>query len=232
MQLFYSPDVSLNNTFIIEGQEHVHMTKALRKSVGDLVNVTNGKGELFSCEIVATTKKHTTLANAQLKEKVAKNNKLCLAVAPTKLMNRYEWMLEKGVEMGVVEWLPMFTFHSERRKIKQEKLQLQALGAMKQSLQFWKPTVNEASSFKALLHHGQQYDQKYIAYCDEHKVQLKEVLSPQSNAIVLIGPEGGFSKEEVKEAENMGFRSISLGKNRLRTETAAIFVASLYYSLL
>ena len=230
MQLFYNPEVQLNTTTGISGQEHIHLTRSLRKIVGDFVHVTDGVGNLYSAVIVSSSKRDTVIKAVEKIKSMQAVNGLTLLVAPTKNISRYEWMIEKSVELGVKAILPFYSNNSERKTIKRERLQGVATGAMKQSLQLFLPVVAEMCTYEQILTQVASFKHKFIAYMGEQSLQLSAIEVPDTDCCVLIGPEGGFSPEEVKLAEKNGFKSISLGQNRLRTETAGIFAAAWYYA--
>lgn len=233
MQIFYTENITLNKA-IIDGQEHQHLAKVLRKKIGDKVYLCNGKGSLFSAEIEALTKKQSVLHIIEEIENLNENPcKLTLAVAPTKNNDRYEWMIEKATEIGVAQIIPFIAQNSERRKIKLERFNAKALAAMKQSKTLFLPKIDEAVKYKELLK-IEGYDKKYIAYLRHNTAAINEAflnVNANENILVLIGPEGGFTEEEVQEAEKNNFTTLSLGNKRLRTETAGVFTASAYQIL-
>ncbi len=226
MQLFYNANIDENDhNFYFDKEESQHIVKVLRKKEGDQLYITNGKGYLFEGKItLATTKRcEGNILNVKYKEKHFYN--LHLVVAPTKMNERYEWFLEKAVEIGVDEITPVICQHSERTVVKTERLEKIILSAMKQSLQFHLPKLNEPINALDFFHrYKDEKSSKYIAHCqEEKKVLFSKILHPfPQKLIVLIGPEGDFSNEEIKTAFSTGFQAISLGENRLRTETAAI----------
>ena len=151
MQLFYTKNIQ-NNIAIIEGQENIHLSKVLRKVVGDEVHILNGIGQLYLAEITQQTKKATTLIIKQTIENKSKNsNNLILAVAPTKNMDRFEWMVEKATEIGVKEIIPFFSQNSERRRLKTERVEAIAISAIKQSKTLFVPKIWEPIKFKELF---------------------------------------------------------------------------------
>lgn len=232
MQLFFDPNITAEANSRIEGQEHIHLSKSLRKTIGDQIHVTDGKGNLFLMEITLQSKKYTEVKYISKECTIANPVIFTLAVAPTKNISRYEWMIEKSVEMHVLSFMPFTSFHSERRNIKLERLEQLAIGAMKQSLQFHQPEIKPLRTFKDLMKQSENYKQKYIAYCEESDREILKKMETSLPTIILVGPEGGFSEEEIRLSEKHGFVPISLGKSRLRTETAAIFAASMYFSKL
>tara|TARA_B110000459_G_scaffold7430_1_gene7709 strand:- start:1987 stop:2688 length:702 start_codon:yes stop_codon:yes gene_type:complete len=233
MQVFYSNNI-INTAIFIEGQEHVHLTKVLRKSEGDEVAICNGSGLMLSARIVSISKKQTVLEKIEIlaQEKV-NTNKLILAVAPTKNIDRYQWMIEKCTEIGISKIIPFYSKHSERRRLKVDRLQLIALSAMKQSKSLFLPEIIEPISFKDLLK-MESVKQKCLAYMEEETTTIAKLISNlnrKEELLIAIGPEGGFSEEEVQQAKTNGFAPISLGSKRLRTETAAVYSAVAYQLL-
>ena len=223
MQLFYNQNIEANTLkFSFPKDESRHIIKVLRKQVGDSLNITNGKGYLFEAEITIADQKNcvTIIKNTVLQP--AKNYQLHLAVAPTKMNDRYEWFLEKATEIGVTSITPIICDHSERKIIKVERFEKIIQSAMKQSLNCYLPVLNEAIRFKDYI--KQEFsEQLFIAHCEElDKKSLKSQLQPKQNLTILIGPEGDFSVKEIEMAIQNKFIPVTLGETRLRTETAAI----------
>ncbi len=223
MQLFYNP--SLDNSFkqfFFSSEESKHIVKVLRKKEGDVLQITNGMGYLFDAEILIADSRKCKAEIVSEKKTVPKRYSLHLAVAPTKMNDRYEWFLEKVTEIGVDEITPIICDHSERKIIKKERMERVLQSAMKQSLQTFLPKINPAISYKQFMEQ-QMSGLKFIAHCDEgEKMELKRRVAADKDVIILIGPEGDFSKEEIQSAMEQGYVPVSLGNNRLRTETAAI----------
>jgi len=223
MQLFYTPNLTETQTFFVfDKEESKHIVKVLRKKTGDILHVTNGLGYLFITEItIASDSKCTVKINSfQIQE--APKFKLHLAVAPTKMNERYEWFLEKATEIGIQEITPIICEHSERKVIKNDRFQKILESAMKQSVHYYLPKLNEPITFKDFIKIESQ-GQKFIAHCEEtNKKSLKKELKANENVIILIGPEGDFSVKEIQQAIASNFIPVSLGNTRLRTETAAI----------
>lgn len=185
--------------------------------------LTDGKGCFYKAVISAASGKRCQVKVTEtIEQEPLWNGHLHLAMAPTKNMDRIEWLAEKATEIGFDELSFLNCRYSERKVIKTERVEKIVVSAVKQSLKARKPVVNEMMDFARFV--KQDFaGQKFIAHCNEgEKPLLKEILVPGEDALVLIGPEGDFSPEEVKLAESLGFRSISLGKSRLRTETAAL----------
>ena len=197
--------------------------KVLRKNSGDILMVTNGNGFLFTTEILsASPQKCVAKVNDVVKEAIPPYH-LHLVVAPTKMNDRYEWFLEKATEIGVQEITPVICGNSERKVIKPERYEKVIQSAMKQSLHFRKPILNEAINFQDLTNLKIE-GQKFIAHCEEglERKVLKELIQPGGKYCILIGPEGDFTPGEIEQAVETGWQPVSLGKSRLRTETAAI----------
>lgn len=227
MQLFYNSSLSKSDiSFTFDREESKHIVKVLRKKDGDKLFVTNGLGDLFTTEVILASENKCQVKIVNVEHFERKKYKLHLAVAPTKMNDRYEWFLEKATEIGLDEITPIFCDHSERKNIKLDRFQKIVQSASKQSLQYYTPIVNEPVLLKDFLkqkHHGQLF----IAHCeDEIKNSLKEALKPASEAVILIGPEGDFSTNEINLAIESGYAPVSLGETRLRTETAAIIACS------
>ncbi|MCA0348013.1 MAG: 16S rRNA (uracil(1498)-N(3))-methyltransferase [Flavobacterium sp.] len=223
MQLFYTPNLTETQTFFVfDKEESKHIVKVLRKKTGDILHVTNGLGYLFTTEItIASDSKCTVKINSFQKQEAPKF-KLHLAVAPTKMNERYEWFLEKATEIGIQEITPIICEHSERKVIKTDRFQKILESAMKQSLHYYLPKLNEPITFKDFIKMESQ-GQKFIAHCEETtRKSLKNELKTNENVLILIGPEGDFSVKEIQQAIATKFIPVSLGNTRLRTETAAI----------
>lgn len=225
MQLFFNENISYETqTIQFSREESKHIIKVLRKKTGDILHITNGKGYLFKAEITLdlANKCEANLLNYEFQEK--SNLHLHIAIAPTKMNDRYEWFLEKACEIGIQEITPIICDHSERKKIKIERFQKIIQSACKQSLQFHLPILNKATSASEFIKtHSQKT--KLIAHCEEtNKTSLKEVLqkSDIKNLTILVGPEGDFSTKEINLALSNEYKAVTLGKTRLRTETAGI----------
>jgi len=223
VQLFYNPDVSeTTSEFTFPKDESKHIVKVLRKKLGDELQITNGRGWLFSAEVTVADIK---LCKAKIVTKIQKDRKpysLHLVVAPTKMNDRYEWLLEKATEIGIDTITPIICEHSERKIVKIDRFEKILQSAMKQSLSCFLPKLNTIIEFKDFV--KKDFDgQKFIAHCEEvERKSLKDVLKSKADVIILIGPEGDFSVKEIEMAIANNFIPVTLGKTRLRTETAAI----------
>ncbi|MFQ3173167.1 MAG: 16S rRNA (uracil1498-N3)-methyltransferase [Flavobacterium sp.] len=223
MQLFYNPNIDeTTETFSFDKEESKHVIKVLRKKDSDTLFVTNGSGYLFETEITLASDSKCTVKVISFEKKPASKFHLHLAVAPTKMNDRYEWFLEKATEIGVNEITPIICDRSERKVIKNDRFDKIILTAMKQSNDLYLPKLNEAVTFKEFLKREND-GLKLIAHCEEtDKKTLKQVLKPNESVTMLIGPEGDFSEKEIALATEKKYVPVSLGNTRLRTETAAI----------
>ncbi|MDP2235608.1 MAG: 16S rRNA (uracil(1498)-N(3))-methyltransferase [Bacteroidales bacterium] len=222
MHIFYLPEATEGYVNLPE-EESKHCVRVLRLEAGDKMLVTNGKGNLYDAILIDA---HPKKAIAELS--VPKKGydhwpfHLHIAIAPTKNIERLEWFLEKGTEIGVDEISLFTSFHSERRIVKTERLEKIMIAAMKQSLKSRLPKLNNVVSFEKFVK-SNRTGQKFIAWIDDKvKENLIDVCLPETDCTIIIGPEGDFSQDEVKLAIENGFKPISLGKARLRTETAAL----------
>ena len=220
MQLFFTENPE--SEIVLSKEESKHATKVLRKKEGDILNFTDGKGGFYKAEItIADTKKcRLQIINSEQKPK-QHNYHLHIAIALTKNMDRYEWFLEKATEIGIDEITPIICDHSERKVLKTERCNRILLSAMKQSLKFHLPKLNEAMPLKEFL--KQDFEgNKYIAHCEVgEKTELRKE-EKANKTTVLIGPEGDFSASEIKMALQNQFKAVNLGTSRFRTETAGI----------
>ena len=224
MQLFFTENTE--NDFTISSEESKHITLVLRKKEGDILNFTDGKGNLIVSEITSSdTKKTRVKVIEKIKKEKGHDYYLHIAIAPTKNMDRFEWFLEKATEIGIDEITPIICDRSERKVVKTERCNRILLSAMKQSLKYRLPKLNESISFTDFIQ--KNFDgSKYIAHCEQgEKIELKEK-NTEKRTLILIGPEGDFSATEIKKAANNNYQSISLGNSRLRTETAGVVSAT------
>ena len=224
--MFYLPGLSgesaLGTVVTLDVEESGHCARELRLNTGDLLEVTNGGGWIFEGHLLNNNPKSCTL-RIDIKYFVKKNRaEIHLAVAPTKNIGRFEWFLEKATEIGIDEITPLFCRHSERQNLRVDRLNKVITAAVKQSLNAYHPMLHEPLSFNDFMKQ-ETVSQKFIAYVDaEPRPHLKEAYKPGSPAIILIGPEGDFSRDEIVLAFENGYQAVSLGPGRLRTETAAV----------
>jgi len=226
MQLFYNPDIkAADTTFTFDKEESRHIVKVLRKKEGDKIQITNGLGLMFESEIMFASERKCEVRIIKEEAFDPTPYYLHLAVAPTKLNDRYEWFLEKATEIGIHEITPIICEHSERTNFKAERFEKILQTAMKQSLQCYLPKLNEPVPYAAFVNEARE-GQLFIAHCEEmDKKLLKTEIQAKMRITILIGPEGDFSTKEIKLALEKNYVPVSLGHTRLRTETAAIVAA-------
>lgn len=225
MPVFYAPEI----TGFLSKEESLHASKVLRLKSGSEAIVVDGIGGKFDIKLVEVNSKKCSYEILQESKDALKKHRLIIAVCPTKNFDRYKWMVEKLVELGVDEIVSILCQRSERRKINREKLQLTAISAMKQSQQAYLPKVREIIDFKDFLQNDTSA-QKFIAHCEaEQKKDFStaiNAINKETSIILLIGPEGDFTPDEIELAKTNGFTPVSLGNTRLRTETAALYGCS------
>lgn len=226
MNIFYSTNIN-GDYGSLDKEESFHCVKVLRSQAGDKVQVVDGTGTLYTCELTAPSPKQTEFRVLERVEDFGKRPfSLSIAIAPTKNLDRMEWFVEKATEIGIEAVFPINCQNSERRVLKIERLLKKALSAMKQSQKAYLPQIGEFSDFKGFISREFKGD-KYIAHCHESpKEDLSKIYHRGTDVLILIGPEGDFSKEEVEEAIKNGFKPVNLSSSRLRTETAGIIACS------
>lgn len=226
MHVFYTPDIA--NTQELPEEEVGHCLRVLRLGIGDEVMLTDGRGFFYQAVIAAATQKRCMVKIvSKTEQEPFWGGHLHLALAPTKNMDRMEWLAEKATEIGFDELTFLNCRFSERKVIKTDRIEKIVVSAVKQSLKARKPVVNEMTDFRKFMERDFS-GQKFIAHCYEgEKPLLRDVLHPDEDAVILVGPEGDFSPEEVTLAMEKGFQPVSLGKSRLRTETAALVAVHL-----
>jgi 16S rRNA (uracil1498-N3)-methyltransferase len=224
MNVFFASEIK-NKIALLSSEESTHCIRVLRLNKGDKVQIIDGKGGFFSGSILVPDAKQCKI---QLLEEIVhqkyKNYSIHIAIAPTKSIARFEWFVEKAVEIGIDVITPLLCHRSERKTIRTERFHKLVISSMKQALVPYLPKFNELTSFNKLITNitATAYN-RFIANCDKtEKRSLKDVLAPQSNVIILIGPEGDFTAAEIELAISHGFIPVNLGNNRLRTETAGI----------
>ncbi|MFA6947082.1 MAG: 16S rRNA (uracil(1498)-N(3))-methyltransferase [Pedobacter sp.] len=222
MHIFYTPDIN-SDTYILSEEESKHCIRVLRFQKGSLLNLVDGKGGFYDAIVEEPHPKRTKIQILRVQQNFGKrNHHLHIAIAPTKNIERIEWFLEKATEIGIDEITPIICDRSERKDVKTERLNKVITTAVKQSIKAYHPKLNETMRFsdfilKKLSSH------KFIAHCMESsKSTLKEQIRLNSDYLVLIGPEGDFTPDEISMAIDQNFVPVSLGNSRLRTETAAL----------
>ena len=227
---FFSEDISSNELPPIEAN---HALKVLRMAVGDHFYLINGCGVNLICEIESIQGKRLYFKVLSSKEEVYNGPEVCIGIALPKSNDRVNIFLEKTAEIGVHEIIPLISSNSERQNYKVEKMRNILIGALKQSGNYFLPKISEPVEFQKFLSESRVNSEKYIAHCeeDEAKRELKTVYKSGKNALILIGPEGDFTAEELILAKENGFIPVSLGNSRLRTETAGIVACHTFHVL-
>ncbi|TKC56858.1 16S rRNA (uracil(1498)-N(3))-methyltransferase [Pedobacter hiemivivus] len=223
MHVFYTPDIS-SNEYVLNEEESKHCTKVLRLGTGAMVYLIDGIGGLYKAEITGEHKKHVSLKVVEAKHEYNKrNHHLHIAIAPTKNIDRLEWFLEKATEIGIDEITPVICDRSERKIVKEDRLYKVITSAVKQSLQAYHPVLNPQISLSTFLKQAND-SVKMIAHCldNEPRQFIAEVTRPKERYTILIGPEGDFTGAEIELALQSGYKPLTLGNTRLRTETAAL----------
>ncbi|MBD5234445.1 MAG: 16S rRNA (uracil(1498)-N(3))-methyltransferase [Bacteroidales bacterium] len=221
---FFAPDIATEA--VLPESESGHASRVLRKQAGDVVEIVDGKGKLYTCTIVDPHHRHTLVRVDSVVElpKVWKP-RITVAVAPTKHADRMEWLIEKLVEIGIDRFVPLRCERSERKELKTERIEKIAVSAMKQSLKAVLPEIDETTPLLRFLEaESSTAAQKFVGYCDDavERRLLARAYTPGSDATLLIGPEGDFSPAEIEACFRAGFTAVTMGDNRLRTETAAL----------
>lgn len=229
MQLFYAPDITPPEYTLCE-EESKHCIRVLRLAEGDPLHITDGRGTMYECRIVAADARRCTVRVVAAHEEFEKMPyRLIMAVAPTKNIDRFEWFLEKATEIGVSEIIPLECDHSERRSIKTERETKVITAAVKQSLKAYHPRLHGLTTFSEAL--AMPFEgRRFIAHCDTpvgEKLYLPDTLEAGGSAMIFIGPEGDFSPAEIARAVGAGCTEITLGQQRLRTETAAVVAVTM-----
>lgn len=223
MHVFYTPDIS-SNEYVLNEDESKHCIRVLRLGPGARVHLIDGRGGLYLAEIISESKKHVNLRVIEsYPEHQKRNHSLHIAVAPTKNIDRLEWFLEKATEIGIDRITPVICDRSERRILKEDRLYKVITAAVKQSLQAYHPVLDPAVSLKEFLSVPNE-SLKMIAHCieGESRQYISEVATPGKHYTILIGPEGDFTPAEIGLALENGYKPLTLGNTRLRTETAAL----------
>jgi 16S rRNA (uracil1498-N3)-methyltransferase len=231
MQLFYFKNVTPEDTVLQLNKEQArHMTKALRKKVGDLVHFTDGIGNLYTGVISLVTSNKCCIDIAFEKAVPRPSQNLHIAIAPTKMNDRMEWFLEKATEIGISKITPLLCDHSERKKINIERFDKILISAIQQSNQFHIPKIEELTSFSDFIKTNIT-GVKCIAHCENtDKKSLAQMIDKSQDLTIIIGPEGDLSSREIAASLKYGFTPTSLGNKRLRTETAGVYAATLFNS--
>ena len=234
MHRFYCPDIA--DTLTLGEEDSKHCVKVLRMTGGDLIEIVDGNGNLYTCRITMAHPKRCAVEVVERVEQLPHwGCRIVLGIAPTKHLDRMEWLAEKCVEMGVDRIVPLRCHNSERTVLKTDRLKKIMVSAMKQSLKATLPQLDELTPVEQLM--KEPFDGvRCIAYCDEllpreQRQTLASAYKPGCDVMVLIGPEGDFSPEEVQVARESGFAPVTLGDSRLRTETAGMMAVAFIHAL-
>ena len=224
---FFEENLPLSNDFILSEETSKHVSQVLRMKEGEEIRVTNGNGQTIIAEIVLPDKKKTKVKVIRKVFSESPKLKISIAISLIKNTNRFEWFAEKATEIGVSAIIPMICKRSEKTHFRKDRIRSILISAMLQSQQSWLPELSEPIKFTDLLKNEQQ-EQKFIAHClPEHKKELKDVSTKAISKIILIGPEGDFTEEEIQQAIQNNYIPVGMGDTRLRTETAGIVAAVL-----
>lgn len=219
--LFYVPQLTYPEQFLPE-EESRHCIKALRMKKGDRVLVTDGKGKIFFGSLLSEDPRGVLVSlDEEFEGRPPRDYRVHIGLAPTKNISRFEWFLEKCTEIGIDEITPLICENSERKVIKPARLEKVIIAAAKQSLTGKFPLLHEEKDFSEAVRFPGNLE-RYIGYLDQDSIALKAKYTPGSDVLILIGPEGDFTPEEVADASVNGFIPVTLGPARLRTETAGI----------
>ncbi len=224
MHLFYTPDIN-TSTYVLSEDESKHCIKVLRLNEGDHIYLVDGRGGFYETHIIDAHPKRCMVQVLDVKLNYGKRNyHLHIAISPLKSPDRFEWFLEKATEIGIDEITPIITQRSEKRELKLDRANKIIESAMKQSKKAFHPKINEAIAFNKFIEANHIENNKLIAHClDTDKISMNALNAEQEkNYLILIGPEGDFTEQEIELAQENKFIAISLGESRLRTETAAI----------
>lgn len=227
MHYFYSTLVN-DSTISLNKEEAHHASRVLRLASGDKVGVFDGVGNIYHCSIQELSKSKCDLLIENLVESTYERSKLTLLIAPTKSGDRLEWFLEKATEIGVGEIILILSEHSERKKVRIDRLEKVVISAMKQSMNPYLPVLKPIISFDEAIQMFSDSD-RFISHCyATEKGDLFDLLNFENPTAIMIGPEGDFSMSEIGKAEKIGWKGVSMGHQRLRTETAGVLAVHMY----
>ena len=230
LPFFYKEDIQASlASIVLDEDTSKHIVQVLRMQNGEPLQLTNGRGDLFTCEITDNNRKRCSVKILQTSNLKGQSSKITIAISLIKNSSRFEWFLEKATELGVSEIVPLICERTEKTAFKAERMKSILVSAMLQSQQCWLPVLHEPTKFNALVHSSAQ-QQKFIAHCmDDAKRSLTDLNNESlSSKVILIGPEGEFTPGEIELALQNNFSAVSLGETRLRTETAGIAAAALF----
>lgn len=226
MQLFYCPGI-LRNEFFLSDEESKHCARVLRKKAGDSIHIIDGQGTYYEAALTEVTPKKCQFDIIKSTYQKKQKYHIHIAISPTKNIDRTEWFVEKAIEIGVDEISFLQTDHSERTRINLDRIEKKAISAIKQSIRSYLPQINEIQKLSTFLKRDFE-GQKFVAHLNENSpAYLNQQAAVQNDYLVLVGPEGGFSEQEIDLINQHGYQSVRLGNHRLRTETAGIVSCSI-----
>ncbi|MDB5199586.1 MAG: ribosomal small subunit methyltransferase [Chitinophagaceae bacterium] len=234
LPIFFQGELLPDTFFTLSEETSKHVSQVLRMKEGEQLQLTNGKGKIITAEIITEHKKATEVKVLSTSHIQHHTSNITIAISLIKNNSRFEWFLEKATEIGVSEIIPLLCERTEKQHFRHDRMKNILISAMLQSQQAWLPTLHEPIKFKEIIK-SSTYEKKYIAHCiEEEKKQLSnDAINPVQTgtggqpSIILIGPEGDFTKEEIELAKQNNFIPVSLGNTRLRTETAGVVAAVL-----
>lgn len=226
MDLFYSNFNNDDKLITVNQTDSKHITRSFRKKIGDIIKITNGRGSICEAKILEEGK-NIKVGIKQILNYKREKLSIHIAISPLKNSSRFEWFVEKATELGINEITPIITEFTEKKKVNIERLERIIISSMKQSNQCYKPIINDVEDYLSFI--SKNNDEKIMANMKTEN-QLKKDFIKSDNICLMIGPEGGFSDREIIHALESNVKEITLGKNRLRTETAAIYSISVIKS--
>jgi 16S rRNA (uracil1498-N3)-methyltransferase len=231
MQLFYTQNIQ-GDTAILGEEESRHCVRVLRKKTGDTIHFIDGKGGLYTGQITDLNKKDCWIKITNKVQQTERDFNIHIAIAPTKNIARTEWFLEKCTELGIDEVTFLLCKHSERKRIRLDRLEKIVLSATKQSLKAFLPKVNDLISYKEFINGVKDnIEDKYLCWVSEDNRHFLNIAKKKTDLLILIGPEGDFSEQEIQIALESNFVAVGLGESRLRTETAGVVACHLGHIL-
>lgn len=224
---FFEPTVAKSKAlFELSEETSKHCIQVLRMRSGELLQLTNGRGGLYTASIAHEDKRHCTVTIESELQTPAPQKKISIAISLLKNTSRFEWFLEKATEIGITEIMPVICTRTEHARFRFDRMQQILIAAMLQSQQSWLPVLHEPVKLPALMKEAAQ-EQKFIAHCEENPKTPLHTIVPGASVLILIGPEGDFTPQEIELAQEYLFIPVTLGNTRLRTETAGIVAGTL-----
>ena len=228
LPFFYAEELTTGTTqYVLNEETSKHVVQVLRMKIGEQLQLTDGKGNLFTAVIIDDNRKRCQVKIEDIHQQPAPKKQITLAISLVKNNTRFEWFLEKVTEIGVTQIIPLICERTEKQSFRHDRMNGILVSAMLQSQQCWLPNLHEATKFTELIKKSAN-QQKLIAHCEEDKKQqINQFINQSNNQLICIGPEGDFSREEIALALKNDFIPVALGETRLRTETAGIVAATL-----